>query len=107
MTDICQPIENKEITEQVETQAKYQGYIERQHEEIARQAENELLKLPPSLNYSDVRGLSTEVRQKLGQHRPETLGQAGRISGITPAAISILLVHLKRGGSSGINYTSK
>jgi tRNA uridine 5-carboxymethylaminomethyl modification enzyme len=86
------------VAEQVEIQAKYQGYIERQHTEIARQVENEMLKLPNNLDYSLVGGLSTEVRQKLEKFRPETLGQAGRISGITPAAISLLLVHLKRGG---------
>jgi tRNA uridine 5-carboxymethylaminomethyl modification enzyme len=86
------------VAEQVEIQAKYQGYIERQHTEIARQVENEMLKLPSNLDYSLVGGLSTEVRQKLEKFRPETLGQAGRISGITPAAISLLLVHLKRGG---------
>jgi tRNA uridine 5-carboxymethylaminomethyl modification enzyme len=91
------------IAEQVETQAKYQGYIERQADEIARQAENEALKLPIAMDYSAVRGLSTEVRQKLSKHRPETLGQAARISGITPAAISLLLVHLKRGGVSMLN----
>ena len=91
-------VDNKEIIEQVETQAKYQGYIERQYDEIARQVENEKLKLPSAINYAEVRGLSTEVRQKLEQHRPETLGQAARISGITPAAISLLLVHMKRGG---------
>jgi tRNA uridine 5-carboxymethylaminomethyl modification enzyme len=89
---------NKEIADQVETQAKYQGYIERQKVEISRQADNEMLKIPPGINYAEVRGLSTEVRQKFNQHRPETLGQAARISGITPAAISILLVHLKRAG---------
>lgn len=89
---------DKEIAGQVEIQAKYQGYIERQHEEIARQSENETLNIPATLNYAEVRGLSTEVRQKLTHHRPETLGQAARISGITPAAISLLLVHMKRGG---------
>jgi tRNA uridine 5-carboxymethylaminomethyl modification enzyme len=89
---------NKEIADQVETQAKYQGYIERQKVEISRQADNEMLKIPPGINYAEVRGLSTEVRQKFNQHKPETLGQAARISGITPAAISILLVHLKRAG---------
>jgi tRNA uridine 5-carboxymethylaminomethyl modification enzyme len=96
-------VNDKEIEEQVEIQAKYQGYIERQKIEIARQVENEMLKLPTTLNYFEVRGLSTEVRQKLIQHRPETLGQAARISGITPAAISILLVHMKRGGVSVAN----
>jgi tRNA uridine 5-carboxymethylaminomethyl modification enzyme len=93
-------VSDSTIAEQVETQAKYQGYIERQADEIARQAENEALKLPIAMDYSAVRGLSTEVRQKLSKHRPETLGQAARISGITPAAISLLLVHLKRGGVS-------
>lgn len=88
-----------EVTEQVEIQAKYQGYIERQQDEILRQAENEGLRLPVTLDYAAVRGLSTEVRQKLEKHRPETLGQAARISGITPAAISLLLVHVKRGGN--------
>lgn len=91
---------DKEVSGQVETQAKYQGYIERQYDDIARQAENETLKLPVKLNYAEVNGLSTEVKQKLSQHRPETLGQAARISGITPAAISLLLVHIKRGGVS-------
>ncbi len=96
-------VSDNSIAEQVETQAKYQGYIERQADEIARQAENEALKLPIAMDYSAVRGLSTEVRQKLSKHRPETLGQAARISGITPAAISLLLVHLKRGGVSMLN----
>jgi tRNA uridine 5-carboxymethylaminomethyl modification enzyme len=91
-------VDSKEIADQVETQAKYQGYIERQKDEILRQADNEMLKVPAAINYSEVRGLSTEVRQKLNQYRPDTLGQAARISGITPAAISLLLVHLKRGG---------
>jgi tRNA uridine 5-carboxymethylaminomethyl modification enzyme len=90
---------DKEIYEQVEIQAKYQGYIERQKEEITRQMDNEILTLPHTMDYDEVRGLSTEVRQKLKKHRPETLGQASRISGITPAAISLLLVHLKRGGA--------
>jgi tRNA uridine 5-carboxymethylaminomethyl modification enzyme len=91
-------VASKEIADQVETQAKYQGYIERQKEEILRQAGNEMLRVPAAINYAEVRGLSTEVRQKLHQYRPETLGQAARISGITPAAISLLLVHLKRDG---------
>jgi tRNA uridine 5-carboxymethylaminomethyl modification enzyme len=83
--------------EQVEIQAKYSGYIERQHAEIARRMDLESTRLPGDLDYARVRGLSTEVQQKLNAHRPETLGQASRISGITPAAISLLLVHLKRG----------
>ncbi len=81
---------------QVETQIKYQGYIERQQMEVARQQGQETLPLPANLDYLEVRGLSVEVQQKLNQHKPETLGQAARISGITPAAISLLLVHIKR-----------
>lgn len=93
-------VQDRIVAEQVEIQAKYQGYIARQQDEIERQLENETLKLPDNLNYAAVRGLSTEVRQKLTLHRPETLGQAARISGITPAAVSLLLVHLKRGVAS-------
>ena len=84
------------VAEQVEIQAKYQGYIARQQEEIERHQHNESLCLPADINYLEMRGLSVEVRQKLDQHRPETLGQAARISGITPAAVSVLLVYLKR-----------
>jgi len=86
-----------EIAEQVEIQAKYQGYIERQRDEIARQEGHETTQLPLDMDYAAVRGLSIEVRQKLNQHKPQTVGQAARISGVTPAAISLLLVHLKRG----------
>jgi tRNA uridine 5-carboxymethylaminomethyl modification enzyme len=85
-----------QVIEQTEIQAKYQGYIERQRDEIDRAQNNEALPLPADLDYCDVRGLSIEVQQKLNQHRPETLGQASRVQGITPAAISLLLVHLKR-----------
>jgi tRNA uridine 5-carboxymethylaminomethyl modification enzyme len=85
------------VAEQVEVATKYAGYIERQHDEIARSVSQEAQKLPGDLDYRTVRGLSSEVQQKLNQHRPETIGQARRISGITPAAISLLLVHLKRG----------
>ncbi|TXL64800.1 tRNA uridine-5-carboxymethylaminomethyl(34) synthesis enzyme MnmG [Zeimonas arvi] len=88
--------EDPQVAEQVEIQLKYAGYIQRQQAEIARHAHNEQLPLPPDFDYSAVRGLSVEVRQKLSQHRPETVGQAARISGITPAAISLLLVHLKK-----------
>jgi tRNA uridine 5-carboxymethylaminomethyl modification enzyme len=88
---------NAEVSEQVEIQAKYQGYISRQREEIARHQHHETLVLPPQLDYREVHGLSIEVQQKLNLHKPETLGQAARISGVTPAAISVLLVHLKRG----------
>ena len=86
-----------QISDQVEISVKYQGYIERQTLEIARQEHNESFPLPEALDYSSVLGLSKEVQQKLNQHKPETLGQAGRISGITPAALSLLLVHLKKG----------
>ena len=90
-------VADAQVAEQVEIQCKYHGYIERQREEIARQEAFETTRLPPGIDYRRVRGLSIEVQQKLNQHRPETLGQAARISGITPAAISLLLVHLKRG----------
>ena len=86
-----------QISDQVEISVKYQGYIERQALEIARQEHNESFPLPEALDYSNVLGLSKEVQQKLNQHKPETLGQAGRISGVTPAALSLLLVHLKKG----------
>jgi tRNA uridine 5-carboxymethylaminomethyl modification enzyme len=85
------------VAEQVEIATKYAGYIERQKEEVGRRFEQESQRLPPDLDYQSVRGLSIEVQQKLNQHRPETIGQAARISGVTPAAISLLLVHLKRG----------
>ncbi|HEU0188388.1 MAG TPA: tRNA uridine-5-carboxymethylaminomethyl(34) synthesis enzyme MnmG [Gallionella sp.] len=88
---------DEKVAEQVETQAKYHGYIERQRDEIGRNEQYEMLGLPDDLDYCEVRGLSIEVQQKLNQHRPETVGQAARISGITPAAISLLLVHIKRG----------
>jgi len=85
------------IAQQVEVGAKYHGYIEKQQTEIAQQAANEDLRLPPNLDYCRVRGLSIEAQQRFNQGQPETLGQAARISGITPADISLLLVHLKRG----------
>jgi tRNA uridine 5-carboxymethylaminomethyl modification enzyme len=88
---------NQQIQDQVEISIKYAGYIDRQTLEIARQEFNEGYLLPDFLDYSLVRGLSKEVQQKLGAQKPETLGQAARISGVTPAAISLLLVHLKRG----------
>ncbi|HRE18008.1 MAG TPA: tRNA uridine-5-carboxymethylaminomethyl(34) synthesis enzyme MnmG [Rhodocyclaceae bacterium] len=89
-----------QVVEQVEIQAKYQGYIERQQEEVARAAEYEDTALPADLDFSVVAGLSKEVQQRLGQQRPQTLGQASRIQGVTPAAISMLLIHLKRVGLS-------
>ena len=89
------------VIEQVEIAAKYSGYIDRQRDEVERAAYYENLKLPPDLDYLQIHALSIEVRQKLQKHRPETLGQAGRISGVTPAAISLLLIHLKKGGFKG------
>jgi tRNA uridine 5-carboxymethylaminomethyl modification enzyme len=88
---------DESVAEQVEIAAKYAGYIERQQDEIDRQLANENLRFPADLDYTQVRGLSKEVQIKLSAQRPETLGQAGRISGVTPAAISLLLVHLKKG----------
>ncbi|MHB1372975.1 MAG: tRNA uridine-5-carboxymethylaminomethyl(34) synthesis enzyme MnmG [Thauera sp.] len=85
-----------QVIEQIEIAAKYQGYIDRQQEEVAKQAQAEATRLPVELDYAQVRGLSKEVQQKLNQHKPETIGQAGRIQGVTPAAISLLLVWLKR-----------
>jgi tRNA uridine 5-carboxymethylaminomethyl modification enzyme len=88
------------VVEQLEISAKYQGYIDRQAEEVARSGTQEGMLLPADLDYAAVAGLSNEVRQKLAQHRPQTIGQASRIQGITPAAISLLLIHLKRLGLS-------
>ncbi|HHK5608282.1 TPA: tRNA uridine-5-carboxymethylaminomethyl(34) synthesis enzyme MnmG [Neisseria cinerea] len=86
-----------EVVEQVEIQVKYQGYIDRQNEEIDSRRDIETLKLSDDIDYSKVKGLSAEVQQKLNQHKPETVGQASRISGVTPAAVALLMVHLKRG----------
>lgn len=85
-----------EVLEQVDIQAKYHGYIERQKEEVARMAAQESQQIPEDLDYAALNGLSIEVRQRLAQHRPQTVGQAARIQGVTPAAIAVLLVHLKR-----------
>ena len=85
------------VTEQVEIAAKYQGYIDRQQDEVAKNRALEETRLPHDIDYLQVRGLSKEVQLKLNQHKPETVGQAARIQGITPAAISLLLVHVKRG----------
>jgi tRNA uridine 5-carboxymethylaminomethyl modification enzyme len=85
-----------QIRVQLEVAAKYSGYIERQEEEIARQRRNEETRLPADLDYTRVTGLSNEVRQKLAHIRPDTVGQAARLAGVTPAAVSILLVHLKK-----------
>jgi tRNA uridine 5-carboxymethylaminomethyl modification enzyme len=95
------------VAEQVEVTLKYEGYIERQREEIARHRTQEDLALPRDLDYRNVRGLSTEVQQKLNQHRPETIGHASRISGVTPAAVALLLVHLRRGFSGPADTPSE
>jgi tRNA uridine 5-carboxymethylaminomethyl modification enzyme len=89
------------VIEQAEISIKYAGYIHKQNEEVERAAHFEGLKLPAELDYSQVTAISFEARQKLAQHRPETLGQASRISGITPATISLLLIHLKKGRFKG------
>ena len=89
------------VIEQIETSVKYAGYINKQVDDVARATHFEKLKLPDELDYGLVTALSFEARQKLSKHRPETLGQASRISGVTPAAISLLLVHLKRGRFKG------
>ena len=94
-TDI-QAMEDKSVIEQIEITAKYAGYIDLQKVEVERAAHYENLKLPPELDYLQVQALSFEARQTLAKHRPETLGLASRISGITPATVSLLLVHLKK-----------
>ncbi|MCP5158187.1 MAG: tRNA uridine-5-carboxymethylaminomethyl(34) synthesis enzyme MnmG [Gammaproteobacteria bacterium] len=89
-------VADHQVAEQVEIQAKYAGYIERQREEIERQRRHEELALPADLDYAGVQGLSREAREKLDRHRPRTLGQASRVPGVTPATISLLLIHLKQ-----------
>jgi len=81
---------------QIEVQAKYSGYLKRQRDEIERHQRHEELRLPRNIDYGEVSGLSNEARQRLRDVRPETLGQAARIPGLTPAAVSLLLVHLKK-----------
>lgn len=100
LPEIGQAVGDTIVAQQVEIDVKYEGYIERQKQEVARHAHHESTILPKNMDYRTVRGLSTEVQQKLNLHQPETIGQAARISGITPAAISLLLVHLKRGMAS-------
>ncbi|MDY0963295.1 tRNA uridine-5-carboxymethylaminomethyl(34) synthesis enzyme MnmG [Massilia sp. CFBP9026] len=99
-------VEDPAVKEQVEIQLKYSGYIDRQAREVERHDHYENLKLPENLNYLEIAALSFEVRQKLDKQRPETLGQASRISGVTPAAISLLLVHLKKRGVPGFAPTT-
>ncbi|HEY0818910.1 MAG TPA: tRNA uridine-5-carboxymethylaminomethyl(34) synthesis enzyme MnmG, partial [Rhizobacter sp.] len=89
------------VIEQLEIAIKYAGYIDKQNEEVERAAHYEGLRLPAELDYAQVTAISFEARQKLALHRPETLGQASRISGITPATISLLLIHLKKGRFKG------
>ena len=89
------------VIEQTQISIKYAGYIEQQNRDVERGAHYEAMRLPDGLDYAQVLALSFEARQKLSKHRPETLGQASRISGITPAAISLLLVHLKKGRFKG------
>jgi tRNA uridine 5-carboxymethylaminomethyl modification enzyme len=89
------------VIEQVQISIKYAGYIDKQNRDVERSAHFEGLPLPDGIDYSQVQALSFEARQKLAKHRPETLGQASRISGITPASISLLLVHLKKGRFKG------
>lgn len=89
-------LQNPAEAEQVEIQAKYSGYIDRQKDEIVRQKQNEAVKLPDHFDFENVKGLSNEVREKLLKSRPETIGQAARIPGVTPAAVSLLLIHLKK-----------
>ena len=100
VTDIGPAVDDAAVTEQVEIQAKYEGYLDRQQEEIEKARRYEDSPIPSDLDYRVVRGLSNEVRQKLMDHRPTTLGQAGRISGVTPAAVSLLMVHIKKTGLS-------
>ncbi|MES9910852.1 MAG: tRNA uridine-5-carboxymethylaminomethyl(34) synthesis enzyme MnmG [Candidatus Sedimenticola sp. PURPLELP] len=93
---IAPGVEDPKVAEQLEIQSKYAGYIHRQQEEIQRARANEAVKLPDDFDYQRVKGLSSEVREKLTRSKPATIGQAGRIPGMTPAAISLLLIHLKR-----------
>lgn len=97
LLDAEETVADEQVAEQVEINIKYEGYIERQKQEVARHNHYEMTSLPKDIDYRSVRGLSSEVQQKLNQHKPETIGHAARISGVTPAAISLLLVHLKRG----------
>jgi tRNA uridine 5-carboxymethylaminomethyl modification enzyme len=85
-----------EVLEQLEIATKYEGYIQRQLEQVARFREMEDVKIPAAVNYLEVEGLSAEVRERLLEIRPETLGQAGRIQGVTPAALAVLNVHLRK-----------
>jgi tRNA uridine 5-carboxymethylaminomethyl modification enzyme len=91
-------VSDVKAAEQIEIQAKYAGYIDRQEDEIAKSLRQETTTLPADFNYCNIPGLSAEIQQKLTQIRPATIGQAARVPGITPAAISLLLVYLKKRG---------
>lgn len=103
---LSEPVADDKVIEQLEIQAKYAGYIDRQHDEIAKHLRHEETSLPDDLAYEQVAGLSAEVREKLSRIRPKTVGQAARIPGLTPAAISILLVHLKKRKMIGERYSA-
>ena len=92
-------VEDAQVAEQVEIKTKYAGYIDRQQDEIARLRASENITLPADLEYSSISGLSKEIQHKLSLARPETLGQASRIPGVTPAAVSLLMIHLKKRGA--------
>ncbi len=99
LLDIAEPDgrgETTAVVEQVEIQGKYAGYLDRQKADIDKTLTQQQISLPDTLDYANVIGLSNEVRQKFSEYRPGTIGQASRISGVTPAAISLLLVHLKK-----------
>jgi tRNA uridine 5-carboxymethylaminomethyl modification enzyme len=93
--------EREDVSEQIEVSIKYAGYIERQAEEVLRQERYEQLQIPQAFDYTEIMGLSNEILEKLLKVQPATLGQAGRIPGVTAAAISLLLVHLKKKGYWG------
>jgi tRNA uridine 5-carboxymethylaminomethyl modification enzyme len=94
-------VQDPVVIEQLEIEAKYAGYVERQREDVERGRLQEEARLPDDIDYGKIHGLSIEVRQKLNQLRPATLGQATRISGVTPAAVSVLQVYLKRRAGEG------
>ncbi len=100
LPSVGEALEDPIAAQQVEIQAKYEGYIGRQCLEVERHSAQEGTALPVGIDYREVAGLSAEVQQKLNRHRPETIGQASRVSGITPAAIALLLVHLKKGSGA-------
>jgi tRNA uridine 5-carboxymethylaminomethyl modification enzyme len=89
-------VDDPQVAEQIEIQTRYAGYLERQHQEVVRQQAEDARALPEDFDYGNVRGLSAEVREKFQRVRPATVGQAARIPGVTPAAVSLLLIHLKR-----------